>query len=166
MAYEKNNQWNKEEESLKKALVIINRHPFVLNYLGYVWLENNQNYNEALYMIFEAFQQNPESGHIMDSMGRALYRMQKYEDAVSILERAAEYLPANAVVCDHLGDVYWHLGRKKEAKYQWTQALSLKEDAELLDKEQVHKKLQDGAPEPISIIYNEALLIERLKLLK
>ncbi|MBQ2811583.1 MAG: tetratricopeptide repeat protein [Alphaproteobacteria bacterium] len=165
MAYERNNQWNEAENVLKKALSISNRHPFILNYLGYVWLENNQNYNEALYMIFEAYQQNPENGHIMDSMGWALYRMGKFDDALNVLEKAAEYLPANAVVCDHLGDVYWQVGRKNEAKYQWQHALTLKEDTELLNKELIKEKLKNGAPQPISIIYNESLLVERLKML-
>ena len=166
IAYEKSNQWEKAEQSLKKALKISKRHPFVLNYLGYIWLENNQNYNEALYMIFDAYRQNPENGHIMDSMGWALYRMGKYTEALSVLERAAEYLPANAVVCDHLGDVYWQTGRKSEAKYQWQHALSLKEDAELLDKDVIRKKIAEGVKKPTAIIFNESLLIERLKGLK
>lgn len=166
IAYEKNNQWNKAEEVLQKALKISKRHPFILNYLGYAWLENNKNYNEALYMIFEAYQQNPENGHIMDSMGWALYRMGKYNDALSVLERAAEYLPSNAIVCDHLGDVYWQIGRKSEAKYQWKHALTLKEDAESLDKDAIKKKISDGAKPPAAIIFNESLLIQRLKGLK
>lgn len=166
IAYEKSNQWEKAEQSLQKALKISKRHPFVLNYLGYIWLENNQNYNEALYMIFEAYKQNPENGHIMDSMGWALYRMGKYTEALSVLERAAEYLPTNAVVCDHLGDVYWQTGRKSEAKHQWQHALSLKEDAELLDKDTIRKKITEGVKKPTAIIFNESLLIERLKGLK
>ena len=117
-------------------------------------------------MIFEAYQQNPEHGHIMDSMGWALYRMGKYNDALSVLERAAEYLPSNAIVCDHLGDVYWQIGRKSEAKYQWKHALTLKEDAESLDKDAIKKKISDGAKPPAAIIFNESLLIQRLKGLK
>ena len=117
-------------------------------------------------MIFDAYRQNPENGHIMDSMGWALYRMGKYTEALSVLERAAEYLPANAVVCDHLGDVYWQTGRKSEAKYQWQHALSLKEDAELLDKDVIRKKIAEGVNKPTAIIFNESLLIERLKGLK
>ncbi|MBQ7303451.1 MAG: tetratricopeptide repeat protein [Alphaproteobacteria bacterium] len=166
VAYEKNNQWSEAEKILQKALTISNRHPYILNYLGYIWLENNQNYNEALYMIFEAYQQNPESGHILDSLGWALYRMGKYEDATAILERAAEYLPANAIVCDHLGDLYWQIGRKEEARHQWQHALTLKEDAEMVDKEEVARKIKNGAKKPKPIIFNEALLVERIKILK
>ena len=99
-------------------------------------------------------------------MGWALYRMGKYDEAVIMLEKAAEYLPANAVVCDHLGDVYWQKGRKEEAKFQWRHALTLTEDSELVDKDIIAKKIINGAQKPSAIIYNESLLIERVKALK
>ena len=165
MAYERNGQWKKAEEVLQKALEVSNRHPFVLNYLGYSWLQHNENSNEALYMIFEAYRQNPEDGHIMDSLGWALYRMGKYEDAIKVLERAAEYLPGNAIVCDHLGDAYWLVGRKDEARFQWQHALTLKEDAEELNKEVIRQKITRGIQAPATINFNEALLVERLKTL-
>lgn len=163
MAYERNNQWEKAEEALQKALEISNRHPFVLNYLGYTWLEQNKNFNEALFMIFEAYSENPEDGHIMDSLGWALYRMGKYEDAVKILERASEYLPGNALLCDHLGDAYWQVGRKAEAVFQWQHALTLKEDSQSLDKDAVAQKIINGVTPPPVINFNEPLLVERLK---
>lgn len=165
MAYERNGQWPEAEKALQKALKISNRHPFVLNYLGYTWLEQNQNFNEALFMIFEAYNANPEDGHIMDSLGWALYRMGKYEDAVKILERASEYLPGNALLCDHLGDAYWQVGRKAEAKFQWQHALTLKEDAETLNKKLIAEKIHNGVTPPPVINFNEPLLIERLKTL-
>ena len=165
MAYERSGQWNKAEEVLQEALKISNRHPFVLNYLGYSWLQHNENSNEALYMIFEAYRQNPEDGHIMDSLGWALYRMGKYEDSIKVLERAAEYLPGNAIVCDHLGDAYWQVGRKDEARFQWQHALILKEDAEELNKDVIRGKISDGLQKPAIINFNESLLVERLKTL-
>ena len=116
-------------------------------------------------MIFEAYRQNPEDGHIMDSLGWALYRMGKYEDAIKVLERAAEYLPGNAIVCDHLGDAYWLVGRKDEARFQWQHALTLKEDAEELNKEVIRQKITRGIQAPATINFNEALLVERLKTL-
>ena len=165
MAYEQNGEWNNAEEALQTALKISHRHPFVLNYLGYSWLEHNKNINEALFMIFEAYRQSPEDGHIMDSLGWALYRMGKYDDSVKILERAAEYLPANAIICDHLGDAYWQVGRKAEAKFQWKHALSLKEDSENLNKEAIKNKINDVVTAPVMINFNEPLLVERIKTL-
>ncbi len=165
ISYEKNNQWNKAEEILKKALIASNRHPYILNYLGYTWLKNNQNANEALYMIFEAYRRNPEDGHILDSLGWALYRMGLYDGAIKVLESAAEYLPGNAIVCDHLGDAYWQVGRKQEARFQWQHALTLKEDAEEVDKTQLQQKIKNGHTTPMVIPFNQELLVDRLEFL-
>lgn len=166
ISYERNDEWNKAEEVLQQALKISNRHPLVLNYIGYSWLKNNKNPNEALYMIFEAYRQDPEDGYIMDSVGWALFKMGKYDDAVKVLERAAEHLPDNAVICDHLGDAYWQIGRKNEAEYQWKHALSLKDENKEIDRNTVQRKLSEGMKRPAIIPFNESLLVERLKTLK
>ena len=163
MAYERNHQWSKAEKALLTAVDKSNRHPIVLNYLGYSWLKYNQNLNEALYMIFDAYRQNPEDGHIIDSLGWALYRMGKYEEAAKVLERASEYLPGNAIVYDHLGDAYWQNGRLDEARFQWQHALSLQEDAEELNKDIIRRKIKNGVQLPATLNFNETLLVERLK---
>ena len=40
------------------------------------------------------------------------------------MEQAVELMPVDPVVNDHLGDVYWAVGRKREAEFQWRRALS------------------------------------------
>ena len=50
--------------------------------------------------------------------------------------------PDDPVINDHLGDVYWRVGRYVEAKYQWKQVLSLKPEKDLI--EQINQKLQSG----------------------
>jgi len=164
IAYERQNKWNEAEKSFKQALELSHRHPFVLNYLGYSWIERGINYNEALYMIFEAHRKNPEDGHIIDSLGWALYKMGNYTNAVTILERASEYLPSNAVIFEHLGDAYYQVGRKDEARYQWKHALRAPEDQEDLDVNAVKEKLQNGMKKAIPIPFNEKLLKDRLKI--
>ena len=165
ISYERQNKWQEAEDAFKKALELSNRHPFVLNYLGYSWIERGMNYNEALYMIFEAHRKNSEDGHIIDSLGWALYKMGNYENAVKVLERASEYLPSNAVVFEHLGDAYYQVGRKNEAKYQWQHALHATEDKEDLDIIAVQEKLKNGMEKQTPIPFDDELLQERLKTL-
>ena len=62
--------------------------------------------------------------------------------AVEHLERAVELRPDDPVINDHLGDIYWQIGRKLEAKYQWQQSLTLKPDKDLVVA--VERKLKDG----------------------
>jgi hypothetical protein len=40
------------------------------------------------------------------------------------MEKASLLEPVDPVVTDHLGDVYWMVGRKREAVFQWHRALS------------------------------------------
>ena len=165
ISYERQNKWKEAEEAFKKALELSNRHPFVLNYLGYSWIERGMNYNEAIYMIFEANRKNSEDGHIIDSLGWALYKMGHYENAVKVLERASEYLPSNAVVFEHLGDAYYQVGRKDEARYQWQHALRATEDKDDLDIVAVERKLKNGMEKQTPIPFDDELLKERLKAL-
>ena len=51
-------------------------------------------------------------------------------------------MPNVAAVIDHLGDVYWKVGREREAEFQWQRAL-LFED-ENVDFQRVERKLSIG----------------------
>src|SRR5690606_32761006 len=48
------------------------------------------------------------------------------------------------VLNDHLGDIYWRVGRRLEARYQWAQVRALHPEPDLLA--QVEKKLKEGLP--------------------
>ena len=63
------------------------------------------------------------------------------------MERAVELLPVDPVVNDHLGDVYWSVGRTREAEFQWSRALSFidEEDTEgEADPDRIRRKLEVG----------------------
>ena len=46
-----------------------------------------------------------------------------YAKAARLLEFARAMAPANPVVSDHLASVYWVLGRRAEAEFEWKKAL-------------------------------------------
>ena len=81
-------------------------------------------------MISQAVLAAPSDGYIIDSMGWILYRMGDYTEAVKYLERAARIRPYHMVINDHLGDAYWSVGRKLEAKYMWQRAVDYYDDTE------------------------------------
>lgn len=63
------------------------------------------------------------------------------------MERAVELMPVDPVVNDHLGDVYWAVGRAREAEFQWKRALSFidPEDADgEADPERIRSKIETG----------------------
>nr|WP_246736382.1 tetratricopeptide repeat protein [Enterovirga sp. DB1703] len=149
-AYERAKDWPKAEADLKKALELVpDTQPLgksqVLNYLGYSWVDQNINLDEAFKMLRRAVELNPRDGMIIDSLGWAYYRFGQYEDAVRELEKAAELKSGDPVINDHLGDAYWRVGRKLEAKFQWQHAKDAGPEPEDLKK--IEEKLRNGLPD-------------------
>lgn len=103
----------------------------MLNYLGYLWIDQGLHLNRALKMISQAVKKRPRDGYIVDSLGWGLYRTGDFVGAVKQLERAALLSPADPVINDHLGDAMWRVGRKREARFQWERALAMDPTPEL-----------------------------------
>ena len=160
VAYHRNNQQEQAEKYMLQALDLSQRNPNVLNYLGYMWLEDNRNTDEAIQMILDAYAQLPYEGHILDSIGWVYYRIGNYERAIEFLEQASDMNSGNAVISDHLGDAYWFIGRKNEAVFQWKHALVLKEDSDSIDKKAIKDKIEN------SNIKNSVITIKNQELLK
>jgi tetratricopeptide (TPR) repeat protein len=147
IALERSKRWAEAETAFKKALELRPEQPFVLNYLGYSWVDRGENLDEALTMIERAVELRPRDGYIVDSLGWAYYRLGEFENAVRYLEQAVELKPTDPTINDHLGDAYWQVGRTREARFQWTRSLTFKPDAELAAK--IEAKLADGMPEDV-----------------
>ncbi len=150
MAYEHEGQWDKAEKDLKAALVYRPNHPFLLNYLGYGWADQGVHLEESLDMIAHAAALRPEDGYISDSLGWVYYMMEDYEKALPPLEKAVELLPYDATLNDHLGDAYWRVGRRLEARFQWERGLNNNED-NVLDEDMIQHKLRYGLDVPFEV---------------
>lgn len=166
ISYDKIGQKESAEENLLKALRLSNRNSSVLNYLGYTWLVEGKNPERAVRMIMDAYRKSPFEGHIIDSLGWAYFRLGIYDKALEYLEQASDMNPDNAVISDHLGDVYWFSGRKNEAVFQWKHALVLKEDNESLDKRAVKHKIENGLSKNDILPIEDEKLWDELKDLK
>ncbi|WP_146586519.1 tetratricopeptide repeat protein [Puniceibacterium confluentis] len=147
IAHERLDRWELSEADFRKALELNPEQPQVLNYLGYSLVEKQEKLDEALTMIERAVAAQPDQGYIVDSLGWALYRLGRYDEAVGHMEHAAELMAVDPVVNDHLGDVYWAVGRKLEARFQWRRALSfvdLEQMTEEADPKRIRRKLEVG----------------------
>lgn len=136
--------WPKAEADLKAALVVNPNEPQVLNFLGYSWVDQKRNIQEALVMLEKARALSPQDGYIIDSVGWAYYRLGRFEDAVNALEDAVLLVPGDPTINDHLGDAYWKIGRKRDAQFQWSHALAFGPEPD--EKTKIEKKLQTGQP--------------------
>ena len=142
---ERSKQWSKAEVDMRKALELQPEQPSVLNYLGYSWIDQGVNLDDAMKMIKRAVDQRPDDGMIVDSLGWAYFRIGNFDEAVKTLERAVDLHPEDPTINDHLGDAYWRVGRTLEAKFQWANARDLKPDPGDLPK--IEAKIANGLPE-------------------
>lgn len=165
ISYEQNGQWIKAEKAFKTALALSQNHYLVLNYLGYSWIKQGRNVDQAFSMIVDAYNQAPNDGNITDSLGWALYNLGYYRMATDYLEKAAEIEPLNAVISDHLGDAYWFGDRKNEARFQWKHALTMKDDSGELIRSDVKSKIENGIKKEPSLSYDKNIIEEQIKLI-
>jgi tetratricopeptide (TPR) repeat protein len=135
-------QWPKAEADMKKALELSPEQPYVLNYLGYSWIDQGLNLDAGMKMLKRATELRPDDGAITDSVGWAYYRLGQYDKAVEWLERASEQKGDDATIVEHLGDAYWHVGRFREARFQWERALNQKPDKDRIAT--IREKLANG----------------------
>ncbi|MBL28699.1 MAG: hypothetical protein CMM50_14225 [Rhodospirillaceae bacterium] len=148
MSYERIGAWGLAEKDFLTALDLVPEQPFVLNYLGYSWVEQGVNLRKAKNMIERAVAQRPTDGYIVDSLGWVLYQLGDYSEAVKHLERATELRPHDPVIIDHFADALWRAGRTDEARFQWRRALSFgpEDDLSAVIERKVRSGLGELAP--------------------
>jgi len=145
ICYERSKQWPKAEADFKEALQLYPDQPLVLNYLGYSWVDQGLNLEEAFKMLRKAVELRPNDGYIVDSLGWAHFKLGQYAEATDTLERAVDLKPADPVLNDHLGDAYWRVNRRIEAHFQWNHARDMGPDPE--DLPAILKKIEVGLPD-------------------
>ncbi|HWK76086.1 MAG TPA: tetratricopeptide repeat protein [Povalibacter sp.] len=110
--------------------------PVAANALGYTLVDRTRKQSEGLKLIEQALVETPDSGAVLDSMGWALHRVKRNDDALKYLQQAKRRINDPEVDL-HLGEVLLALGRKDEARAVLKVASErYPENAEL------HKRLQ------------------------
>ncbi|MGB2573459.1 MAG: hypothetical protein ACPIE8_04355, partial [Henriciella sp.] len=122
--------------------------PYMLNTLGYYLILHTDRLEEAFQVLARASLLAPNDPYISDSFGWVRYKMGDLEGALRYIEHSRSILAPqrNWEVEDHIGDIYWHLGRRDEARLAWTNALE-----EYPPKEQqalIAEKLSEGLSGP------------------
>ncbi len=100
------------------------------NFLGYMWVERNENLEEAGDLIRKAIETQPENGAFLDSLGWYLFKKGDYDKALTQLLRAEELTvkplkAEDAEILVHVGDTYQQLGKPGQALQYWQKALAL-----------------------------------------
>jgi Flp pilus assembly protein TadD len=104
--------------------------PLVLNFLGYAKLEHGEDLDAAEAMIRKASELAPDDASITDSLGWALFKRGRIDEAIDVLQKAAAGDPAQADIQEHLGDALYTAGRRFEARFAWSAALATADQEE------------------------------------
>ena len=143
VAYERIGEWDKAEKDLLASLKADPNQAYVINYLAYSWIEKGIKVKESLSMLEKANKIKPNDPFIIDSLGWALFKLERYEESKEQLQMAVKLMPGDPTVNDHYGDVLWKNGNKIQARYYWNYVLNL-ENTEKDLKKIVNKKLIKG----------------------
>ncbi|MFA5145558.1 MAG: tetratricopeptide repeat protein [Candidatus Omnitrophota bacterium] len=125
------------EKELRRALKLKPDYDEALNFLGYLYVEENRNLAQAEVMIKKALTIDPGSGAYIDSLGWLYFKKGRFKEALKELEKASSLLE-DPVIYDHLGDAQVKAGEIEKAKQSWQKSLKLdpgqKDVKEKLDK--------------------------------
>lgn len=110
------------EQDLRAILAQDQNNATVLNALGYTMILHTDRREEAFELITKAYQLEPKDPSIIDSMGWALFKLGKTEQALDFLKQAFEIMP-DPEIAAHLGEVHWTLDNRKDASIIWQQGL-------------------------------------------
>jgi tetratricopeptide (TPR) repeat protein len=147
--YERMKNYTEAEEEFRKALALNPDNASALNYLGYMLADRGVRLEEARDLIAKAVERDPKNGAYLDSLGWVLFRLNKLPEAEAKLREALELMSRDPTVHDHLGDVYFHEGKIREAIAQWQSSLkewqaSAPSDQDHSELAKVQKKLEDA----------------------
>ncbi|MEM1441453.1 MAG: tetratricopeptide repeat protein [Verrucomicrobiota bacterium] len=163
-AHERSGEFDRAEELFRKTIeMIAKKDPdeqnqqftaTVYNYLGYMWLENDKNLDEAGELIKTAVDLDPESGAIADSLGWYYFKRNRYEEAKTELLRAEQLIEEpDPVIYDHIAQAFYMLGEWEEALDYMKKAVEMDPENEefaerLKDYEEAPKETPAPAKEP------------------
>jgi tetratricopeptide (TPR) repeat protein len=130
------------EKALRQVLAAEPNNASALNYLGYLLATRGEQLDEAVRLVQKALESEPDNPAYLDSLGWAFFRKGDLDGAEKHLSAAAQKLPENSEIQDHLGDLHARRQRWSEAIAAWTRALT--GDGEGIERAAVEKKISNA----------------------
>ena len=130
------------ERALREMLARDPLDAGALNYLGYMFAERGVRLDEAVELVQRALTVDPANPSYLDSLGWAYFQQGRLDLADAPLTQAAEKLPSNSVVQDHLGDLRFRQQRYAEAIAAWERSLA--GDGDSIDRARIEQKLREA----------------------
>lgn len=95
-----------------------------MNFLAYTWAERGIRLDKALSYVTQALAAMPENGAYLDTLGWIQFKQGRNQDAIATLLRAFEQME-DAVIAEHIGDVYLAIDDTAHAVEYWKRSFAL-----------------------------------------
>ncbi|MHA6721254.1 tetratricopeptide repeat protein [Sphingomonas sp. RS6] len=140
-ALDRAGRWDEALPELREAARLAPDQPELLRYLGDAQIAHGGDPTVAEALLERARRLAPKDPAIASALGWTYYRQGHYARAVPLLESAARGEPAGIEANERLGDTYWQLGRRFEARYAWRAAATMADNDAA---ERIARKLDSG----------------------
>jgi len=132
LVYDEEKRYPQLDSLYTEALRIDSTNHLILNNFGYSLAERNIELERALEMSQRAVEVQPDNASYLDTIGWINFRLGRYDEAERYIREAIAKGEPNAVLHEHLGDVYYMNDDPEHALEQWKIALELDSDNEAL----------------------------------
>ena len=141
-SYNELKDYEKSDSFYEEALEIDANNPHVLNNYSYFLSLRNTKMDRALGMAEKLMTLAPENAAYIDTYAWVLYKLNRYEEARTLLEKAILNTNDGTIV-EHYGDVLYKLGEKDKAVNEWRKASKLGQTSELIQQKISDRKLYE-----------------------
>ena len=141
-ALERGGRRGEAEHVLTEAIQRNPDNAMALNYLGYMLADSGRRLKDSLAYVERALALDPDNPAYLDSLGWALFKMERYAPAEENLRAALRYDATDPVLREHLGDLLIATGRPEEAVREWQAALQCGHE----EPERIREKMQRVRP--------------------
>ena len=139
-AYNEASRFPESDKAYDKALVLEPDNAGTLNNYAYYLSLRNEQLEKAERMSKHSLEISPGAATYMDTYAWVLFRMGKFADARTWIEKALTTGDPDGTVVEHYGDILFELGDKSGASEQWRKAKVLGGGSDALD-----RKINEGA---------------------
>ncbi len=134
-------RFKESDQAYDKALEMNPDNYYVLNNYAYYLSVRGENLDKAEKMSKRSVQLDPNNSASEDTYAWVLFKLKKYPEARTWIERALRNGAANnSTQVEHYGDILYLLGEKDLAVQQWLKAKDLGSGSENLNKKINEKK--------------------------
>jgi len=104
-ACERSGQILKAEAVFEECILVYTESHAAMNYLAYMWAQNDLKLDQALEHIDRALELVPDSGAYIDTRGWIYYKQKKYDQALKEVLRANEIIRNDPEITGHITEI-------------------------------------------------------------